>query len=64
MRSRLRVAYRVDDESNGVFELIIDDRNQVNFVFDDRWFRVLGLNTGTVYFACPREHIISIKETS
>lgn len=62
MRSNLRVSYSTYNDGSGVFELMIDDRKLVNLVFDDRWFRVVGLQTERVYFACPREHVISIKE--
>lgn len=61
MRSYLTVTYNYIDD-RAVYELRIENRDLINLVFDDYWFRVVGLESGNVYFACPRERIISIKE--
>jgi hypothetical protein len=61
-RTKLTVWYDRLDNARSVFELNISDRSLVEIVLGDLWFSVVGTNTGKVYFACPREHIISVKE--
>jgi len=60
--TKLTVWYDRLDNERSVFELNINDRSLVEILLGDLWFSVVGSKTGKVYFACPREHIISVKE--